>query len=259
MVGITSFALFFRYLGHTGIYLALLIFVSVLLCLTQIAFQIFLAVVGNDIIAKCEFLEILLRHVGLVRLDELDVIPIVQWLAPEVIAFVGSIIITIILRRSSAVNVQALNNAESGDGNDNNQAVPDVQEIGLEKWKILVKAGKILSLLALCATGALQPSGLSVVYYLVFLGSSTWWATNKQLERWNNIFSRDLLLRYIRLINELLCFEQGVCNRAPDGNRFYDVPHHRHSWLSKSLAARIFRTKLNDSKVGTLFVVKIIV
>jgi len=58
--------------GHTGYYLKLLIFVSVLLVLAQIAFQILLTVLGNDFIAKCEFLEILLRHVGLVRLDELE-------------------------------------------------------------------------------------------------------------------------------------------------------------------------------------------
>lgn len=74
------------YLGHTGFYLALLLFVSVLLCLTQIAFQIFLAIVGNDFVKKCELLEIILRHVGLVRLDELDVVSIIQYLAPEVIS-----------------------------------------------------------------------------------------------------------------------------------------------------------------------------
>jgi hypothetical protein len=58
--------------GHTGYYLKLLIFVSVLLCLAQAAFQILLAVLGNDFVAKCEFLELLLRHVGFVRFDELE-------------------------------------------------------------------------------------------------------------------------------------------------------------------------------------------
>ena len=181
-------SIFFLNLGHTGIYLALLISVSVLLCLAQIGFQIFLAVVGNDIIAKCEFLEILLRHVGFVRLDDLDVLSIIQWLAPEVIAFFGSIIVTIILRRSSALHVQTLNTESNNEGTSNNQPspiqqLPEVHEIGLEKWRILVKAGKILSLLSLCATGALQPSALSAIYYLVFLGSATWWSMNRQLER----------------------------------------------------------------------------
>lgn len=58
--------------GRTGVYLKLLIVVSTLLGLVQIAFQILLIVLGNNFVEKCEFLEILLRHVGLVRLDELE-------------------------------------------------------------------------------------------------------------------------------------------------------------------------------------------
>lgn len=158
-----------------------------MLCLAQSAFQIFLAVVGNDFIHKCEFLEILLRHVGLVRLDELDAISITQYLAPEVISFVGSIVISIVLRKSSALNVENLN----GDANGVDSAPTSIQpilpeseqEFTLEKWRVLMRAGKIISLLVLCATGALQPSALSVVYYFVFLGAATWWGCNKQLER----------------------------------------------------------------------------
>jgi len=58
--------------GPTGYYLKLLIFVCFCLAAVQIAFQILLAVLGNDFIAKCEFLEVLLRHVGVVRLDDLE-------------------------------------------------------------------------------------------------------------------------------------------------------------------------------------------
>lgn len=165
--------------------MSLFIFVSVLLCVGQCAFQIFLAVVGNDFIEKCEFLEILLRHVGLVRLDELDAISITQWLAPEVISFVGSITIFIVLRKSSTLIVENLN-GDAGDSAPTSMQpiLPEYeQELTLEKWKVLMRAGKILSLLVLCATGALQPSALSVVYYFVFLGAATWWGCNKQLEK----------------------------------------------------------------------------
>lgn len=58
--------------GRTGYYLKLLIFVCFCLAAVQIAFQILLAVLGNDLIAKCEFLEVLLRHVGVIRLDDLE-------------------------------------------------------------------------------------------------------------------------------------------------------------------------------------------
>lgn len=177
----------FNYLlaGHTGFYLSLLLFTSVLLCLAQSGFQIFLAVVGNDFIQKCQFLEILLRHVGVVRLDDLSPLQITQWLAPEVISFIGSIVIFIVLRKSSAINVESLNT----DGNDSapTSMQPILQEqdheMSLEKWRLMMRVGKILSLLILCATGALQPSALSVIYYLVFLGAVTWWGCNKGLER----------------------------------------------------------------------------
>jgi piezo-type mechanosensitive ion channel component 1/2 len=176
----------FTFAGHTGFYLSLLIFVSVLLCLAQSAFQIFLAVVGNEFVQKCEFLEILLRHVGLVRLDELDAISITQYLAPEVISFVSSIVIFIVLRKSTAINVENLNGIDGGDSAPTSMQpiLPETEhEFSLEKWKVLVQAGKILSLLALCTIGAIQPSVLSVVYYIVFLGAATWWGCNKQLER----------------------------------------------------------------------------
>lgn len=58
--------------GGPGIFYKLLILVSITTFLLQAAFQIYLAVVGNATIVKCEFLEILLRHVGFVRLDALE-------------------------------------------------------------------------------------------------------------------------------------------------------------------------------------------
>lgn len=77
-------------------------------------------------------------------------------------------------------------NNETNDQDANHQQPPNVgvlEELSIEKWKILVNAGKVLTLLALSATGALQPSALSGVYYIVFLGAATWWGMNKQLER----------------------------------------------------------------------------
>lgn len=166
--------------GHTGYYLKLLIFVSTVLCLLQIAFQILLAVLGNDFVKHCEFLETLLRHVGLVRLDELDLLSITQWIAPEIMSFFGSIIVFLVLRRAAG-SAPLLETVEGG--NQNQAVESDDIELSPDKWKLLVGAGKVLSLVALCATGALQPSVLSVVYYIVFLGAATWWGCNKELER----------------------------------------------------------------------------
>lgn len=136
---------------------------------------------GNDFIAKCEFLEVLLRHVGLVRLDELDALSITQWIAPEVMSFFGSIIVFFVLKRAAGAPPEAIN----GDALEGGNQAPEKEEneTSPEKWKLLVGAGKVLSLIALCATGALQPSIPSLIYYIVFLGAATWWGCNKELER----------------------------------------------------------------------------
>lgn len=117
----------------------------------------------------------LLRHVGLVRLDSLDAVSIMQWIAPEMIALSGSIIALFILRQSAKkVNetVESENQTHSTDAENNP-----------ENRKTLVNVGKAVSLIALCVTGALQPSALNFVYFIVFLGSSTWWASNRRLKR----------------------------------------------------------------------------
>lgn len=178
----------------------LLIFVSTLLCLAHIAFQILLAVVGNDFIAKCEFLEILLRHVGLVRLDELDVLSITQWLAPEVMSFFGSIIVFVVLKRAAGAPPEAINGDALEGGNQNQLQEKEENETSPEKWKLLVGAGKVLSLIALCATGALQPSIPSLIYYIVFLGAATWWGCNKELERYE-IIARMLFSTHLVMTN----------------------------------------------------------
>lgn len=97
-------------------------------------------------------------------------------------SFFGSIVIFIVLKRASASEVVTANGNALESGNQNH--MPDVEDItSPEKWKLLIGAGKVLSLVALCCTGALQPSILSVIYYIVFLGAATWWGCNKELER----------------------------------------------------------------------------
>jgi hypothetical protein len=97
----------------------------------------------------------------------------------------------IVLKRAASVVVEAVNGDALEAGNQ--IQLPDTDnEISPEKWKLLIGAGKVLSLLALCATGALQPSVPSVVYYIVFLGAATWWGCNKELERCEMISPENL-------------------------------------------------------------------
>lgn len=88
----------------------------------------------------------------------------------------------IVLKKASAVEVH-----ESEDGEQPPPVPVELEnELSPEKWQLLLGVGKVVSLIALCVTGALQPSVLSFVYYAVFLGAATWWGCNRELERCEN-------------------------------------------------------------------------
>jgi hypothetical protein len=121
---------------------------------------------------------------------------IAQYLAPEVMSFFGSNILFVVLRRAASDPTEpqpADQEAEAGTQSPPQPAVEN--ELSYDKWKVAINAGKVLSLLALCTTGALQPSVPSVVYYLVFLGAATWWGCNKELERCEIFFGHAVMAR----------------------------------------------------------------
>lgn len=108
---------------------------------------------------------------------------VTQWLGPEVLSFFGSITVFFVLKSASGIPAESINENVLETGNQAHQSDTE-NNVSPEKWKLLIGAGKVLSLLALCATGAIQPSIPSLVYYIVFLGAATWWGCNKELERY---------------------------------------------------------------------------
>jgi hypothetical protein len=111
---------------------------------------------------------------------------IAQYLAPEVMSFFGSIILFVVIKRAATDPIEPLPADQEADAGSavESPPLPAIEnELTYDKWKVAINAGKVLSLIALCVTGALQPSVPSVVYYLVFLGAATWWGCNKELER----------------------------------------------------------------------------
>lgn len=96
--------------------------------------------------------------------------------------FVGSIVVFIVLRKASGANVTPVNSGDPLEAG-TLPIADNIPELSTEKWKLFVGVGKVLSLLALCLTGALQPSIPSAIYFIVFLGAATWWGCNKELER----------------------------------------------------------------------------
>jgi hypothetical protein len=177
--------------GRTGLFLKILIGITVLLCLIQIAFQIVLVVIGDDFLPKCEFLELLFRHIGLIRLDDIDVLTIARFLTPEILMFVGSILIFVLLKRGCR-EILPLHEINVEPPQENDQpvqqesaaidAADNTESMGPEKWKLVLNIGKVLSLIFLAIAGAIQPSVPSFFYFAIFLGFATYWGCNKELE-----------------------------------------------------------------------------
>lgn len=101
-----------------------------------------------------------------------------MWFIPELTMLITSIVIFVVIRslnKSQATNVIPLPH------------VPSSESIALRK-----QLGSFLSMVALLMAGVLRPSLPSAVYFIVFLGSATWWACFKELDR---TFAR--IIRYV--------------------------------------------------------------
>lgn len=55
--------------GHSGYYFQISIALIVIIFLVQIAFQIVLATLGAEIVETCNFLESVLRHIGMIKFN----------------------------------------------------------------------------------------------------------------------------------------------------------------------------------------------
>lgn len=217
----------------------------------QIIFQIVLASLGQEIIPHCGSTEILLRHVGLVRLDKLDVVSITKWVAPEVISLVGSVIVFFVTKGVSDASGDA---GTVEDGNQNSPSRTD-NELTPAKWKILASLGKITSLVALCVAGALQPSVLSFIYYIVFLGALSWWACNKKLERFETklILLCNIYRRHFRAFGIVLRITLVFLAVHLTALLVYQNPWPQKQLLPNSTIARSANNKLYFSRLNHRF------
>ena len=135
-------------------------------------------------------------------------VTITHYVAPEVLSLFGSVIIFIVLKPSK--NRSVVLQDESGEAEaqvENSVTDEENYFIGPDKWRLVLGVGKVLSLIALCLAGAVQPSVPSVFYYIVFLGAATWWGCNKELERTFAIFLRITLFFLIVHITGFLMYQ----------------------------------------------------
>ncbi|XP_058124616.1 piezo-type mechanosensitive ion channel component isoform X1 [Anopheles coustani] len=185
-------------LGPTGLFMRLLILATILVLAAVVTFQLVLIGFPSSSVESCQLGEIVLRHIGLVSFNGLGAWMVVYWLAPEVLLFVGAIIVHILLRKLTGVIVPRRRaNASTADDTEQGTVASSVLEstsvvpeeepqrslISPERLPFFTKLGVLLSMCMLCVTGILQPSALSGVYFIVFLGAASWWACYKQLDR----------------------------------------------------------------------------
>lgn len=154
----------------------------------QIAFQIVLIALGDQLIESCQFLEILLRHIGLVKFQDLNAAVVVYWISPEIIMSLTAIIVYVILRTLANGNTGA---DQQDPTTPSSLEAPEVASlrcdpnpVSREKLAFLTKLGVLLSVAMLCLAAVLQPSVPSGIYFVIFLGSATWWACYKELDRY---------------------------------------------------------------------------
>ncbi|XP_050088800.1 piezo-type mechanosensitive ion channel component [Anopheles aquasalis] len=184
-------------LGHAGLLFKLLFLWAVLVLASMLVFQLLLISVP---IESCSVGEIVLRHIGLVVFKELGAWMVVYWLAPEVILACTALGMLIVLRKLTGVvgprrrrgrnGASTADTAEQGANSSVQESCATATEdelqsvvVSQERVPFFTKLGIVLSMCMLCVTGVLQPSALSGVYFLVFLGAASWWACYKQLDK----------------------------------------------------------------------------
>lgn len=216
---------------RTGFFLKILIAFSVLLCSIQIAFQIVLAALENNFLPSCRFLEILFRHIGLVRLDDLDPLTIARYLVPEILMFVGSILIFVLLKRNCRENLPLHEINVEPPTQDGEPTTTSHQEppyidgdhgdsMSPDKWKLVLNIGKVLSLILLAVSGTIQPSVPSFIYFAIFMGFATMWGCNKELELYVIRFREELCFLLVFSFQSLCHLSKNMCSAL---NRSYHM------------------------------------
>uniref|UniRef100_A0A8D9ARX6 Piezo-type mechanosensitive ion channel component n=1 Tax=Cacopsylla melanoneura TaxID=428564 RepID=A0A8D9ARX6_9HEMI len=194
--------------GHTGFFMKIVVLLSVLMTIAQIAFQIVLLVMspyGHFLQPWCSSLEETFRYIGFIRYDQLPYLDTVVHMLPEIIMLISSISIQTILDR--------LNSDESVSNEDSRllsvlSSSPDPQTMengpGADRkfFSLHIILGKYLVLFVLCLAGVLRPSIPGAVYYLTFLACATWWATYRDLGKGFAYLCRLLLLP---VVTHLVC------------------------------------------------------
>ncbi|XP_061647056.1 piezo-type mechanosensitive ion channel component 1 isoform X4 [Phyllopteryx taeniolatus] len=198
--------------GHTGHFIRAIFCSSLLFILAHVCFQTILYTYPPLNIAigdNCSHVEIISRHIGLSRLPLEDPWTVLRLLCPDLV-LCGISLVTIILCRRLVTNREILAPANittmQDEGTDDENEIEDESEDededeggsfpgdathGLSTatlakqlaerlkavvHKVLLDLGRIFAISLLALAGITLPSAFSAIYFLLFIGVSTWWA-----------------------------------------------------------------------------------
>ncbi|XP_072772689.1 piezo-type mechanosensitive ion channel component 1 [Nerophis lumbriciformis] len=195
--------------GHTGHFIRAVFCTSLFFVLGHICFQTVLytyPLLNIAIGDNCSQVEIITSHIGLSRLPLEDPWNILRLLCPDLVVCVVALL-TIILCRKLVTNrvMQAAPNITTTDDDatedeDEKEESEDEDEVGsfhgdhtqefsttslakqlaerlkAEVRKVLLDLGRIFAISLLALAGITLPSAFSAVYFLLFIGVSTWWS-----------------------------------------------------------------------------------
>ncbi|XP_067905335.1 piezo-type mechanosensitive ion channel component 1 isoform X3 [Heterodontus francisci] len=192
--------------GHTGRLIKVLLGTSILFLCAHGGFQITLYVLADEDLLgnNCSTWETLSRHIGVTRLDLNDIPNCIRLVAPDLGIFLISCITLAFFNRltkkkktlPSKEAESAESNEEQGEGEEGMEledATEDEEDTAEQErqrqartaalarlrvtaQRLLEATGKVVAILFLALAGITVPSAFSGVYYLLFIGISTWWA-----------------------------------------------------------------------------------
>ncbi|XP_053676328.1 piezo-type mechanosensitive ion channel component [Anopheles nili] len=208
-------------LGPTGLFMKLLTLFVVLDLSIVIVFQLIQIGFHSSTLESCQLAEIILRHIGIISFHGLGAWMVVYWMAPPVILGFGVTIVHVVLRKLSGVIASRRNGADTSNAQGDTEqgagssvqnsatedAEPQASFISQERLPFFTKLGVFLSMGMLCVVGIIQPSALSGVYFVVFLGAASWWACCKQLDRAFGIVLKITLVFLVIHIVLLLAYQ----------------------------------------------------
>ena len=225
--------------GHTGHYLKTCIGLSFLTATSQLTFHIVLLALPayGHFLQNCEWMEVIFRHIGFVRLDSASPWEIFFWLTPELVVLPTSIAVYFICRilsRNSVTDEE--DDASLRQGATNTKKTEDSKTKAIN---FLGRIGTYVVLASLCITASLKPSVEGGFYFVVFLGAATWWACNKELRKGFAVLCRIVMIIVIIHLLILLSYQ----NQLPQ-----ELIPLNSTWQRYLALTPIYQTKCSDPR-----------